>query len=113
MELLFPAVLTQFLLQIPLYVVWLVGAILCIIRWRQHPSVSLLALVAILLFFLLSIVGTLTAYLLPIIWRGSLAPLTAIRGIVQVFGNMIGWMLLLAAIFGWRSEPAKTPVDQK
>lgn len=113
MELVLRATLTQFLFEIPLYIIWVVGAILCIVRWRRHPTVALLALIAIFLFFLQSIVGTLSVYLLPMIWRGSLATLTAIRVIVQVFLSAIGWMLLLAAILGWRSEPAKTQTDQK
>jgi len=113
MQLVLRATLTQFLFEVPLYIVWAVGAILCLVRWRRHSTVSLLALIAILLFFLLSITGTLTVFVLPVIWRGSLAPLTTIRTIVQVFGSVIGWMLLLAAVFGWRSEPANTSADQK
>jgi hypothetical protein len=113
MELVLRATLTQFLFDVPLYIVWAIGAIFCLVRWRRHPTVSLLALIAILLFFLLSVIGTLTVFVLPVIWRGSLAPLTTIRTIVQVFGSVIGWMLLLAAVFGWRSEPGKPAVDQK
>lgn len=113
MELVLRATLTQFLFEVPLYIVWIVGAILCLVRWRRHPAVSLIALIAIVLFFLQAILSILAVDLGIAILPGSAATFTTVVRIAQIFVSAIGWMLLLAAIFGWRSEQAKTQVDQK
>ncbi len=105
---------SQLLFQVPLYLVWLVGAALCIVNWRKHSTVSLLALIAFVLFFLAALVGDLIGIALPLILRANislLATLLTLRGIVQVFVNLAAWILIVAAIFGWRSEPAKVKSD--
>ncbi len=110
------ATFSQLLFQIPLYVVWLVGAVLCIVNWRKHSAVSLLALIALVLFFLASSLGDLMGIVLPAILRANislLATLLTIRGIAQVFVNLVGWVLILIAVFGWRNEPAKAKTESK
>lgn len=53
--------LTQLLPQLPLYLVWIVGAILAIITWGRNPLASLLTVLAVLIFFLGSCGGTLAS----------------------------------------------------
>jgi hypothetical protein len=107
---------SQLLFQVPLDLVWLVGAVLCIVNWRKHSAVSLIALIAFVLFFLTSFVGDLMGIVLPLVLRGRislLATFLTIRAIVQVFVSLIAWILIVVAIFGWRSEPAKTQTESK
>ena len=54
-----------YLLQLPLYVLWLTGVILSISRWQQHPKVSWAALTAFSALFIESLAGTLLSYNLP------------------------------------------------
>jgi hypothetical protein len=106
---------SQLLFQVPLYLVWLAGAVLCIVNWRKHSAVSLLTLIALILFFLTAFVGDWMGIVLPLILReriSLLATLLTIRVIAQVFANLVGWVLILIAIFGWR-EPVKAKSDQK
>ena len=105
----------QLLFQIPTYIVWLIGAILCVVHWRKHSAVSALTLIALVLFFLQSFVGDVLGIALPLVLRGDvslLGTLLTIRGIVQVFVSLIAWVLILVAIFGWR-ETVRATVDQK
>jgi hypothetical protein len=107
---------SQLLFQVPLYIVWFVGAVLCIVNWRKHSTVSLLALIAFVLFFLAAFIGDLMGITLPLILRANislLATLLTIRAIVQMFVNLVAWVLILVAIFGWRSEPAKVKTEEK
>jgi hypothetical protein len=94
--------------QAPLYLVWLVAAILALVLWRRHPGVSLLVLLSMALFFGQSLVGSaLQAWLSPQrIERGWTNEQLAIRlslvGGVRVGVQFLAWALLLVALFGWR-----------
>ena len=62
-----------YVLQFPFYVVWIIGIALCITRWRRHPKVCAVAMIAFSLLFLESLVGTLLSYQLPkmLVGRGN------------------------------------------
>ncbi len=100
--------LSSLLIQLPLLLVWLVGIILALFFWRQHPRVSLLALIAISLLFVEDIASTFLNMWLPLTLRngglgiGRLNLLLPIIGVGESVVRAIAWGLLLAAIFGWR-----------
>ncbi len=50
---------TQFLPQLPIYLVWLIGLLLALVNWRRHPRPSLLAFIAFVLFLVSAMTGTL------------------------------------------------------
>ncbi len=98
------------LVQLPLYLVWLVGIILAIAFWRRHPRVSLLTIIALVLFLLEGISGLAFTLATPFLVRGAIANYMALNGIlsvVQGIVSLIAWIILLVALFGWRQEAAK------
>lgn len=104
----FQALVLNYALQIPLYLVWLVGVVLAVISWKRNPKVSLLTVIALAVFFILSGVGTGLNMWLPPTWyeRGwmpaRIGLLTAAIGFVRTLVDAVGFGLLLAAVFGWR-----------
>ena len=89
---LFVAIFTQ----LPVYVAWLVGVILAIVRWKKHPSVSLMALIAFVILFLLGTVSLFIAARNGVnLGRPGIAFLEALI-------RAGAWGLVLAAVFGWR-----------
>ena len=89
---LFVAILTQ----TPVYLVWFVGVILAIVGWKKHPSVSLVALIAIVVLFLLEVVALIIAARNGV--NGSRPGIAFFEALVRAGA----WGLVLAAVFGWR-----------
>jgi hypothetical protein len=100
--------LAIYLVQLPLYLVWLVAIILAIVFWKKHPTVSLLTLIALVGLLVLSIVGTYASTWLPISLHAqgiSTARISVELGIISVASNLLStafWILLVIALFGWR-----------
>lgn len=98
------------LLQSPVTLVWLGGIVLAIVSWRRHPRVSLLAAIAMGLLLVSSVVGNLANAWLPLglhrqgrnLVAFGLAG-SAISFLRSLFTAGV-WVLLLAAIFGWRGD---------
>jgi membrane protein YdbS with pleckstrin-like domain len=84
------------LAQTPVYLVWLVGVILAFVGWKKHPSVSLVALIAFVVLFILSLVAQLITVHHGVNW--SQTGITFFESLIRAgaFG------LVVAAIFGWR-----------
>lgn len=66
METLAPT-LSAYWVQLPMVLVWLFGLILSSIYWQQHPKVSRLTAMAIVGFFIMSLIETHLSLWLPII----------------------------------------------
>src|SRR5262245_12280759 len=98
---------------IPVVIVWLVGVILAISRWRSHPQVSLFVTIAFVVMMGASVVIRITSMWAPMIMRErgwSLSEvgtiLTSIN-IAYALINASAWALVLCATFGWRAHPKK------
>jgi hypothetical protein len=89
---LFVAILTQ----TPVYLVWFVGMILAIVGWKKHPSVSLVALIAFVILFLLALATQLVTAHHGVNW--SQTGIAFLEALIRAGA----WSLVLAAIFGWR-----------
>lgn len=109
-----PPLLAMLISYSPLMAVWMVGVVLTIARWKLHPRVSLLALVAIGIFFLTMAGDIFVNLRLPEMARqgslgdGSLQRFFIVASLIRTFFNILAWGLLLAAVFGWRKEPVST-----
>ena len=96
--------LTNFVYQIPIFLVWLIGVVVAVVRWRRHPRPSLLLIIAVAILFL-------RALILPVVTfsvvHGGMPPARAgfVNGLISL-GSMVvaavAWILLLAAALGWR-----------
>ena len=89
---LFVAILTQ----TPVFLVWLVGVILAFVGWKKHPSVSLVALIAFVILFLLELVSLIITARNG--FNGSRPGLAFLEALIRAGA----WGLVLAAVFGWR-----------
>jgi hypothetical protein len=107
METKLSAILFSQITHLPFLLVFVVGIILAIVRWSVHPRVSLMALVAFGLLLLSAIAKM--GYMFWLIggqesglsFYNSRAIMTWINLSVSLL-ELIGWVLLLFALFGWR-----------
>ena len=98
--------------QLPIDVIWAVGIVLALRRWRRHPQASLLILIAFGLELVRSVGGTLAWYWLNLEMKGAdraSIELGIIKlGIVHNVSwglDIIAWTLVLIALFRWRHLP--------
>jgi hypothetical protein len=109
-RLMLQALLPTILLQIPVLLVMLVGVILAIVFWRRNAKVSLLAIAALALFFIVRVGSTLQGVLLPLLLgrQGGgfqrVGLLMNCLGIVWSLLSAVALGLLLGAAFGWRKK---------
>ncbi len=105
------AIVRSLIIQSPLFLVWLVGALIALVRLPKHAGVSVLLLIGFALMFFGSI-GSAVAYA----WLPQL--MAARHGVVEhvqlIYGavgfancllHAVGWVLVLVAVFGWRGRP--------
>jgi hypothetical protein len=99
----------------PLFVVWIVGIVVALVRWRKHPSVSALLAGALLALLVLSLTTRLASFL---IIQSSQQPGRSVQatglylGILAIAGSLIrtgAWAAVLVALFGWRPLPGERP----
>ena len=96
--------------QLPVILVWIVGVILALFYRKRHPKISLMALAAILIFFVNSAVGAFLSLYLPLTlrWRGLNPGQTSlVYTTIAAIQSLIGagaWGLIIAAIFSGRSR---------
>jgi hypothetical protein len=102
--------------QLPLLLVWLTGMVLAIIYWKRHPRVSLLALIGMAGLFIATVIGSLISLWLPEIYDqtgfpGGMEQFALLMNIKTIAGSLLSavlWVLVIAAIFGWRKKPEAT-----
>jgi len=109
MDLIVP-VLLQLAVTSPLLLVWLVGIVLAVLR--LHDARFRLVLIALILFLILNVTGTVVNLVLPISLQRRFMPAAEIGailggvGLVRVLLETVGWVLLLVALF------RRTPQDR-
>jgi hypothetical protein len=104
----FELFLLNYLLPVlPFLLVYVIGAVLCVVRWRRHPMASRFGLAAFVV-FILSTLGSTAAYYWMLVampfgtdYREYAMLVTMLRTGAGVFA----WVLLLIALFGWRADP--------
>jgi len=113
-----PQELLSYLPYFPVYLIWLVGGIVALVRWHRHPRVSLVMLIATALFIsgmLLNAVGFRWAVNwavkqgAPGGWTvGEFIYYVSIAAsLVHSLFNTATYALLLVAVFGWRGSPRR------
>lgn len=100
--------------KLPLLIVLIVGFITSITRWRKNPRVSLLTLLAVVIFMVTLILDTFSTSVLPSLLYSTnmeyqtITAILAITSVVLGFPIAVCWILLLIALFGKQKQ--KTPV---
>jgi hypothetical protein len=104
-------VVSQLMPQAPSFLVWLGGMVIAVVTWRRHPMVSLLALLSLALFFVLSVGGAFLFVWLVTRPVGDIerASLLSAVGLIRGALAAAGWVVLLVAVFGWRRPPVSVP----
>lgn len=103
------SVLSYFLAEVPIILVWLAGIVVALLRWQRHPRVSLLTLIALIIFLFNLIIGGILNVQIPLIlseggWSaGNIGTFFLIKGFIQAVVAALGFGLLLFALFGWRT----------
>jgi hypothetical protein len=91
-------------------IIWVIGAVMALSRWRPHPRVSLFALLA----FGMLLVSRFQSLALPPIVRNygwteeNIGPdIFPIVELINSLSSVVAWAFVLCAIFGWRDKPQK------
>lgn len=107
------AVLFSQVTHLPFLLVLVVGIVLSIVRWSAHPKVSMLSLVAFAM-MLIRVIARMGYLFWLIGGQDSGMPayqthrvLTWINLSLSLF-DLVGWVLLLIALFGWRTSEDPT-----
>lgn len=96
--------------QFPVTAVWIIGLILCLVFWRRHPKVSLLALVAIIGFLVNLLIDAYLNIKIPMLVNDSGFSTARFNFMLTMKSNIsslvsaVLWILIGVAIFGWRSK---------
>ena len=108
------AFLTQYAIQAPQLLVWLVGIGLALVWWQRAPKIALVTCVACGLFLLDALIGTAISVALPSMMMDNGRSATqvgtafALIGILRSLLHAAIWAAVLFAIFSGRvAAPAK------
>lgn len=110
--------LSNYLVQCPLFLAWVAGLVLAVMRWKKHPRVSLLVTIALVIILVEAIINTSLGIWLPwmLTQQGmaytQIGTILAIWGFISSLVNAGIWVLLLVAIFGWRDELPVPPIPE-
>jgi hypothetical protein len=103
-----PEDLLNYLPALPVYLIWLVGGIVALVRWHRHPRVSLIMLIATALFIAGMLLNAVASWwVVKQINAGGWGitefrfALLAVSGVHSLL-NAAAYTLLLIAVFGWR-----------
>ncbi len=108
----FTDILTPFLYRLPLFILWFIGVVLAIIRWKRNGRASLFAVIG---FFILSL-SMFFATLFPSLLTELSKDFSENRNLFQFvltsmrffpFLDMIGWIFILLAMFSGRKLETK------
>jgi hypothetical protein len=89
----------------PMFLVWFIGLIIALVRWRRHPGVSALVVAAVAVAGVTSIATQVVYTVLPRYWDlKHFANVAGIIGIASAFVYACAWGCMLAAVFVGRSS---------
>lgn len=114
------AALGQYLLLLPLVIIWIVGIVIAITSWRKHPQISLYAVIGLGLLLLRGLFVTGANVWLPISMYergmavGRIGVITTMVGVLSALVASVGWVLILLAIFRYRTDrPVRGVTDEE
>ncbi len=118
MNYLLPA-LFGLLAYIPVLGIWSIGCALALKNRKAFPQAAKAALIAFVLLIVSQLCSALVRILLPLLMHDQgysntqIGYLAAANNLLNILLSAIAWVLILAAIFGWRGQTAPTQVAQQ
>lgn len=105
------AALGQILGRLPTLIAWLVAVVIALVRWKKHPKVSALVVIAVAILSIELLIGSVFTAAMPRYLSASGRGASEI-GVVFAAYSFVNsaisagcWAMLIAAIFGWREQP--------
>ena len=107
MDTLLAAIITDYLYQIPVYLIWTGGIVMAVLHRKRHPKASLFTIIALGLFLIRGLAGPYLFSWLPtrIIQEGVARKVVAYRTILEIVWSLsstIPWGMLMLALFWWQ-----------
>ena len=106
----------DYLVRLPVLLVWVVGLVVCVACWRRHPRGALLTLLAMAGLLLLSLVMPAVYWAINMLTGAEDSPLAdtgdtlnRVASVVEFLGEGLAWVLVLVAVFGRSSPAPRTP----
>jgi len=106
----FAGILSNLLIQCPLFIVWSVGIFIALTNMKNYPKISIFTLVALGIFLIETIIFSVANTLIPLMsyqygWTtNNIATFYTISGIIRSLINTVCWGLIIAAIFSCRTK---------
>ncbi|MHB8875439.1 MAG: hypothetical protein ACYC8T_17280 [Myxococcaceae bacterium] len=104
--------LSMLAVRLPMLIAYAVAAVYAVARWEKHPQVSMLVVIAVGVLALDMIAAGLFYAWMPMRLRNAGRGAAEVGVILSTFSAVTAiinagcWGMLIAAIFGWRSESA-------
>jgi hypothetical protein len=102
---------------LPLSLLWVVTAIVAVVRYRHHPPVSILTLLACALLLTSQIGGTILHWWLVAQranWTATqVGSVLGVLAMARTGVSTVGYGLLVVALFGWRSRPRRPGLEPR
>ena len=110
----FSQLLIPALVRLPLFLLWLVGIVLAISRWRDHPRVSIAVVSGIAILSIAACTSLLFTMSTPRLVSSFSENFTLLKFIfflrrISPFIEFAGWILVLVAIFSGRRAMEQKP----
>jgi hypothetical protein len=102
--------LSNYVVQIPILLVWIVGLVIAVIRWERYPRASLFATVALVIFIGRLLVNPLSRWWIQTS-GANVTQIGARFAVLNVISSLVGalaWALLLAGFFAGRGKGIET-----
>ena len=95
--------------MLPMFMVWLIGMVIAVVRWPRCPAGSMLVIAAIMVAGMTSVATQVIYMVLPRYWDAAgFARIAGIIGVASAFVHACAWACMLAAAFlGRTKEPSK------
>src|SRR5215813_13682037 len=106
-------ILSTIVISLPAIIVWVIGIALALSRWRRHPRVSQLALIACAVMIINTVANRSLTIWMPLAMRNYGWTTVQVGSIFTAIGIITGlisataWALVICAIFGWRDQRQK------
>lgn len=101
--------------QLPVLIVFLVGIVLAIVRWKKHPKVSLLVVVALVLFGFTTLANWASSPMIYVLSdqfgydTETIGIVLTATSVLSTLINLLCWIFIVLAVYGWRKKLNPSP----